>query len=130
MLCGLYLYHDNTVVCEDNIIDFGFSLLVCHIDIAEVSEEGTVDKGQRMGNLIFCTLAGHMDCNFLFNCLQTTDTGNEIGGCSSTILSGCTGNSGDNLIQSCCLVIQDQLAGEVLELQQLLNVLFAGKTIA
>lgn len=85
MLCGLYLYHDNTVVCEDNIIDFGFSLLVCHIDIAEVPEEGTVDKGQRMGNLIFCTLAGHMDCNFLFNCLQTTDTGNEIGGCSSTI---------------------------------------------
>ena len=130
VLCGLYLYYDNAVVCEDNIIDFGFSFLVCHIDIAEVPEEGAVDKGQRMGDLIFSAFAGHMDCDFLFDCLQPTDSGNEIGACGSAIPSGGTGNSGDNLIQSCGLVIQDQLAGEALELQQLLNVLFTGKTIA
>ena len=130
VLCGLDFHHDDAVIGKDNIVDLGFGFLVSHIDISEIPEEGAVDKGQRMGNIIFCALAGHMNCNFLFDCLQPADTGNEIGTCGSAVLSGCTGNSGDNLIQSCGFVIQDQLAGETLELQQFLDVLFAGKPIA
>ena len=130
VLCGLDFHHDDAVIGEDNIVDLGFGFLVSHIDISEIPEEGTINKSQRVGNLIFCALAGHMNCDFFFDGLQATHTCDKVRESGSTILSGCTGYSGDNFVQSCGFVTKNYLACETLEFQQFLDVLLAGEAVA
>ena len=66
VLCGLDFHHDDAVIGEDNIVDLGFGFLVSHIDISEIPEEGAVDKGQRMGNIIFRAFGWTTNCNCPF----------------------------------------------------------------